>query len=45
MCSLNYLKMSEIIAIGALISVIALMVSYEIIPSAAEKYGTEISDI
>lgn len=44
MYSLNYLKMSEIIAIGALISVIALMVSYEIIPSAAEKYGTEISD-
>lgn len=34
MYSLNYLKMSEIIAIGALISVIALMVSYEIIPSA-----------
>lgn len=43
MYSLDYLEMSKIIAIGALISVIALMVSYEIIPSAAEKYGTEIA--
>lgn len=39
MYSLDYLKMSKIIAIGALISVIALI----IIPSAAEKYGTEIA--
>lgn len=43
MYSLDYLEMSKIIAIGALISVIALMVSCEIIPSAAEKYGTEIA--
>lgn len=43
MYSLNFLEMCKTIAIGALISVILMMVSYEIMPSVAEKYGTEIA--